>query len=101
MRLALWALLSVKPGVGWDCFQCLRIANGAESRLLLPLWWPALFPVRHSKREKEKNKREKSACCLVASRSLPFLTGPQEQPHYTVVWSEVIQYKVETKTPLF
>lgn len=34
-----------------------------ESRLLLPLWWSALFPVRHSKTEKRKIKI-KCAYCL-------------------------------------
>lgn len=97
VRLVLWALLSVKPHDTRDCFQCLRTASGAESGLRLPHWWPALFPVRHSKREKKKNKRKK--CLLAQGPYLP-LPVPQGQPHYTVVRSEVIQYKAETK-PLF
>lgn len=46
----------------------------------------------------EGKKKTKRKNCLIASRSLPSLTGPQGQPHYTVVKSEVIQYKVKTKT---
>lgn len=44
--------------------------------------------------EPKKIKKEKCSYCL----SLPPLTRPQGQPHYTVMRSEVIQYKVETKT---
>ena len=91
-----WALLSVKPRDRRACFQCLRIASGAESRL--PLWWPALFPVRHSKRGKKKKKRKKR---LLPQGPYLSPTGPQEQPHYTVVKSEVIQHKVDTKSLFF
>lgn len=45
-----------------------------------------------------REKREKEKNLPIASRSP---TGPQEQPHYTVVRSEVIQYKVEIKTLFF
>lgn len=65
VRLVLWALLSVKSREGRDSFQCLRIASGAESRLLLPLCWPALFPVRHSERVKRKIKRNWAYCLKV------------------------------------
>lgn len=44
--------------------------------------------------EEGGNKREKAP---IASRSLPPPTGPKGQPHYTVVRSEVIEYKVERK----
>lgn len=58
------------------------------------LWWPALFPVRHLRRENRKIK----AKVLLASRSLHSPAGPWGQLHYTVVCSEVIHVKVETKS---
>lgn len=61
------------------------------------LWWPALFPVRHLRRENRKIKAKGP----IASRSLHSLTGGWGQPHYTVVSSEVIHVKVETKSPFF
>lgn len=43
---------------------------------------------------KEENKKEIGP---ITSRSLPSVTGPLEQPHYTAVRSEVIQCKAEMK----
>lgn len=87
--LVLWALLSIKTRVGRDCFQCLHIASGAESRPLLPLRWPALFPVRHSKTEKRKIKG-KSAYFLKVP-TFPDWSPGAATWHSFVDWSDPIQ----------